>query len=248
LSCKPVSLNWFESRFISFQFRKSNKKTAAFFCQRFRHLHTGYRIGSQSFSFRVISTCVKLASPSCLQALIASLTDPAQSTHPPSQRQHLSRFFLWPLGAVSLFTPPKPTSSAGFHAFSTKRNFFAPSHPPPGTPPSEEASKYILRPIPAAANTSRPFRTDCLMPTRPQGIREPKSIVNPYHARRYTPIGKPLNHRDTEGTEKTYHPQINTDAPRLGQDSTAKDARSTEYNPLYILRLASISVNSVPLW
>jgi len=29
--------------FILVQFTKSNKKTAAFFCERFRYLHTGYR-------------------------------------------------------------------------------------------------------------------------------------------------------------------------------------------------------------
>jgi len=58
-TAKPVSLNWFECRFISFHFRKSNKKTAAFLCQRFRNLPSGFP-GSQSLSLlQVIRTRFK---------------------------------------------------------------------------------------------------------------------------------------------------------------------------------------------
>jgi hypothetical protein len=157
LSCKPVSLNWFESRFISFQFRKSNKKTAAFFCQRFRHLHTGYRIGSQSFSFRVISTCVKLASPSCLQALIASLTDSVQSIPPSTQRQQDFRIFLTCPHDLFPYTLANPASSAISSVFPLSKISMTSLPTTPGPPlpsPSLRISQPSIldpRPPPAQA-------------------------------------------------------------------------------------------------
>jgi hypothetical protein len=53
-----------ECRFISFQFRKSNKKTAAFYCQRFGNLHAGCLSAVKaSFYWRLSGLVSKLVVP-----------------------------------------------------------------------------------------------------------------------------------------------------------------------------------------
>ena len=101
-TAKLVSFNWSERRFIAFHFRKSNKKTAAFSCQRFRNLTSGFQ-GSQSLSLlQVIRTRFK--------------TDCAfqRVLHSP-----LSASFYFPIGM----------SSTIFQLFSHRTLFYVPSSP-----------------------------------------------------------------------------------------------------------------------
>ena len=85
------SLNWFERRFILVQLKKSNKKTAAFHCQRFINLNPGFLSAVKASAYRLSGLVPKLGYLS--QVMNSSPTDSDHSTSLSASRQDLFSLF-----------------------------------------------------------------------------------------------------------------------------------------------------------
>jgi len=164
-----------------FSVSKEQQKNRCFFAA--SGFDTFFRLpsGSQSFSFRVISTCVKLAITLCLQVLSASPTDSEQSTPPSTQRQQDFRIFLKRPPDTCPYTVANPVSSAISSIFPLSEISTTSPPPNPGIPLPSPSSRILQPPHSRPARPRRLPPQDRLLlsrPTRrsPSALRSHKSL------------------------------------------------------------------------